>query len=280
MRNSKLFFLPLATALLVNSASFLPAAVTDADQQSLHSQYVGKVLIFRKCARMVGKYDVQEDGTVTGNYQPGYWAMDGAAQVKDIDFAKDRVTFKCAKLWANIRNDGNLHYFPAAAALKGKSGDYPLTTDIIFRTGSENVSAADIVTRLHKLCLGEQESPLTTAPQAINAFIANSPVPADIGSSSAGAFKGTAPKAISNPTPDTSQEADLVRQSGQESFVVYVDEHGTASVVGFTRILQYGLEETTIAAVRGWKFEPATLDGKPVGVRIAMSIAYKLPSKK
>ena len=280
MKNSKLLFLALATGLLVNGATFLQAAVTDADQQSLHSQYVGKVLMFRKCARMVSQYDVQEDGTVAGNYQPGYWSVDGAAQVKGIEFAKDHVTFKCVKLWANIRNDGNLHFFPASAALKGKAGDYPVTTDVIFRTSSENVPAAQIVDRLHKVCLDEQESPLTTAPQAINAYIQNTPVPPDIGSSSAGAFKGTAPKPLSHPTPGTSHEAELVRQSGQESFVVYVDEQGGASVVGFTHILQFGLEEATIAAVKGWKFQPAMQDGKPAGVRVAMSIDYKLPSKK
>jgi hypothetical protein len=72
----------------------------------------------------------------------------------------------------------------------------------------------------------------------------------------------------------------LVGQAGRESFVVYVDETGGASVVGFTHLLQYGLEETTIEAVKGWKFEPASQDGKPVAVRMAMSIDYKLPSKK
>jgi outer membrane biosynthesis protein TonB len=48
--------------------------------------------------------------------------------------------------------------------------------------------------------------------------------------------------------------------------------------LAFTRLLQYGLEETTIDAVKDWKFQPAVKDGKPVGIRIAMDIEYKRPS--
>lgn len=55
---------------------------------------------------------------------------------------------------------------------------------------------------------------------------------------------------------------------------MYVDEKGNAAVVGFTRLLQYGLEETTIEAVKNWKFEPATKDGKPVAMRVLMHLNY------
>lgn len=280
MKSSRLFFLTLATGLLMNGAAVVRAAVTGPDQQSLHSQYVGKVLVFRKSARMVSQYDFQEDGTLKGNAQPGLWAVDGVVQVKDIEFHKDRVTFKCVKLWADIKDDGQLHFFPSSAALKGKSGNYPQTTDIIFRTSEENVAAAEIVSRVRKVCLAEQESVLGSAPQSISAFIQKDAVIVDINSPSGAGFKGTPPKPISNPLPNESQEAQLVGQAGRESFVVYVDERGGASVVGFTHLLQYGLEETTIEAVKGWKFEPASQDGKPVAVRMAMSIDYKMPSKK
>jgi protein TonB len=228
---------------------------------------------------MVSQYDVHEDGTVLGDTQPGYWSVDGAAQVKDIEFLKDRVTFKCIKLWADIKGDGHLHFFPASVALKDKGVDYPQTTDIIFRTSQENVAAAEIVGRLSKLCLGENEPKLSTAPQSIAAFIQNVPPVVDI-SPSGTDFKGTPPKPVSYPVPSESREAELVGQAGRENFVVYVDEQGKAAVASFTHLLQYGLEEATIEAVKGWKFEPATQDGKPVAVRMAMSIDYKAPSKK
>ncbi len=275
MKKSILFFLTFATCLLVSGAAVVRAAVSAADQQSLHSQFVGKVLTFRKCARLVSQYDVQEDGTVKGNAQPGFWSVDGNALVKDIEFRKDHVTFKCVKLWANIKDDGQLHFFPASAALKGNSSDYPQNTDIIFRTSQENVAAAQIVERLGKLCLGAQESSLAVAPQSIVAFIQKVPADLDADSGLDKGFKGTPPKATSNSTPQEPKEAAMVGQAGKETFVVYVDEQGKGAVVGFTHLLQYGLEEATIEAVKGWTFTPASQDGKPVAVRMAMSIDFK-----
>jgi protein TonB len=71
-----------------------------------------------------------------------------------------------------------------------------------------------------------------------------------------------------------------VGQTGRESFVLLVDEQGRPAVVGFTHLLQYGLEETTMEAVKNWKFEPAMKDGKPVAIRIPASIDYKASDKK
>jgi hypothetical protein len=270
----------VAALILGGAVGVVRAAVSEVDQQSLRTQYVGKVLLFRKCARMVSQYDVQEDGTVKGDLQPGYWSVDGAVQVKDIEFHKDDVTFKCAKLWANIKDDGQLHFFPASAALKRKGGNYPQTTDIIFRTSSADVPAAEITARVRELCLGEHEPLLSTAPQPIAAFIEKLPAEADIDPVTGMGFPGRPPKAVAKPMPSESREAQLVGQSGRESFVVFVDDQGRAAVIGFTHLLQYGLEETTIEAVKNWKFEPAMKDGKPVPIRIPMSIDYKLPDKK
>lgn len=281
MERSRRLFLALAAALVLGGAvGVARAAVSEAEQQSLRTQYVGKVLIIRKCARLASQYDVQEDGTVKGDFQPGYWSVDGAVQVKDLEFHKDNVTFKCLKLWANIKDDGQLHFFPAAAALKGKPGDYPQTTDIVFRTSQRSVTAAEIATRVTKVCLGDQDSLLSTAPQPIVAFIQKVPAEVDIDPVTGLGFTGKPPKAIAQPTPNESREAELVGQSGRESFVVFVDDQGKAAVVGFTHLLQYGLEETTLEAVKSWKFEPATKDGKPVAIRIPMWIDYKLPDKR
>jgi len=281
MKKSYLLSLTVGAALLLGGAAAgLQAGVSTEDQQALRTRYVGKVLIFRKCARMASQYDVQENGTLKNDPKPGFWSVDGAVQVKDIDFRKDRVTFRCAKLWSNTKNDGQLHFFPAAAALKGKFRDYSETVEVTFRMGQDAVAAADFTERVKKIFLGEQESALSTAPQPIAAFIQKVPAETDVDATTGQGFKGTLPKPVSKATPPASREAELVGQAGQEKFVVYVDEQGKAAVVGFTQLLQYGLEETTIEAVKGWKFEPATLDGKPVAVRIPMSIDYKLPDRK
>ena len=250
------------------------AGISESEQSVLRAKYVEKVLIFHSCYRVIDKLEVLENGTVKGKAQPGYWAMDGAFQVKTLSFGKDRVSLKGTKLWADIKNDGTLHYFPASAALKGK-GDYPGELEVMFRTGVEAESAAEFAARVDRIFFNDRETMLDSAPAPISRYIRNEALQVDIDPASGAKFKGTPPKPLSTPQPPLSREASLVGQTGVESFVVLVDEQGRGSVDAFTRVLQYGLEEATMEAVKKWKFEPGILDGKPVPLRIAMNIDYK-----
>lgn len=269
----------VGAAMLLSGVVTVPAEVSEADQTALRAQYVKKVLVFRKSFRVLGRLDVNADGSVTGNPKPGFWSMDGACQVQDLEFRQDSITVKCAKLWANVKDDGQLHYFPASAALKGKT-DYPQGVDVVFRTAKEEMSANNFKERLNQIFLREGESLLTATPAPIVAYIQKMAIEPDIDPSGGKPFDGTPPKAISTPSPDLSREAALVGQAGKEGFVALVDKEGRASVMAFTHILQYGLEETTMEAVKGWKFQPAMKDGQPVAVRMAMEVEYKRPNSK
>jgi hypothetical protein len=282
MRRSRTFILAAISAMLLGGGGAVARAeVSAADQQTVRTEYVGKPLIFRKSVRMADSLEYAPDGTLKGNHVPGLWTVDGAVQVKQIDFGRDHVTFKCTKLWANIKDDGQLHFFPAAAALKGKGkAAYPETVNVILRTQEEAVSAEEFKQLVQKVFLGPSESALSATPQPIAAFIQKVPLQMDIDPITGMGFSGTPPQPVADPTPELSREALLVGQSGRESFIIYVDDRGRAAVLGFTHLLQYGLEETTIDAVRDWRFQPAMKDGKPVAVRIPMSIDYKLPEQK
>lgn len=264
------------TLLLGGFALAVGAEFPTTDQEALRTQYVNKVLIFRKSYRMLDRLEVKADGTVAGKPRSGYWSMDGACQVKGLEFRKDAVILKCTKLWANLKDDGQLHYFPVSAALKGKT-DYPEKMDVVFRTAAAGESVAQMNERVNKIFLSEQEPKLAATPAPISAYIQKLSIQPDIDPAAGSGFDGTPPKPVSTPMPDLSREAQLVGQAGKESFVLLVDEQGKASVLAFTRLLQYGLEETTIDAVRDWKFQPAVKDGKPIPVRIAMDIEYKQP---
>jgi len=50
-------------------------------------------------------------------------------------------------------------------------------------------------------------------------------------------------------------------------------------VVAFTHLLQYGIEDATMEAVKSWKFEPGMKDGHAVTVRIPMFIEFKPQSR-
>jgi hypothetical protein len=268
------------TALLVSGAGFtLSAEVSATEQETLRGQYANKVLIFRRSYRHLDRLEVKADGSLPGNLRPGFWAMDGACQVNELDFRKDAVVFKCSKLWANIKDDGRLHYFPVSAALKGKT-DYPEKMEIVFRISPDGETAAQVRERASKVFLSEQDSVFSVTPAPIAAYIQKQSVLPDIDPVTGKGFDGTPPKPMSTPAPDVSREALLVGQAGRETFVVLIDAEGKTNVLAFTGLLQYGLEETTIDAVKQWKFEPAMKDGNPVPVRIAMDIDYKLPTPR
>jgi hypothetical protein len=269
-------FLLAAAVLLLGGAVALPAGLSEAAQTALRAEYAKKVLIFRKSYRLLSRLEVNADGGVAGNLKPGFWSMDGACQVQDLEFRADRVTVRCAKLWANVKDDGQLHYFPASAALKGNT-DYPQNIEVVFRLAKAEMSADKFKEHLNQIFLAEGESLMAATPSPIVAYIQKVMIEPDIDPTGGKQFDGTPPKAISTPSPDLSREAALVGQAGKEGFVALVDEQGRASVMGFTHLLQYGLEETTMEAVRSWKFQPAMKDGKPVAVRMAMEIEYKRP---
>ncbi len=269
----------IAVLMLSDLAVVIRAEVSEPDQQALRSQYVGKVLIFRKSFRMAKRLDIAENGTITGGTAPGYWSVDGAVQVKNLRFEKSLVTFECAKLWANIQSDGRLHFFPASSVIKDK-GDYPENEVIAFHTGKQVIPADGLRDRVKKVFLDEHDSVLISTPQPIAAYIQKIAPETDVDPASGKGFDGTLPKVISRTDPAPSLEAELVGQAGREQFVVYVDEQGSAAVTGFTNPLQYGLEETTIAAVKTWKFQPAMKDGKAVGIHIPMYIDFKKTAPK
>jgi hypothetical protein len=280
MKKITALFLLSAAVVLLAGAAALQAEVPGPDQEVLRAEYAKKVLIFRKSYRALSHLEVNADGTVAGNPAPGFWSMDGACQVEDLEFHPDRVTVKCAKLWANVKDDGQLHYFPAAVALKGKS-DYPQEIDVVFRIEKNNeTSTSAFKEQLGHVFLGQGESPLAATPMPIVAYITRTTMEPDVDPLGMKSFDGTPPKAVSTPPPHLSREAALVGQGGKEGIIVLVDTDGKASVVGFTHILQYGLEETTMEAVKSWKFQPAMRDGKPVSVRLAMEVDYPHPTAK
>jgi TonB family protein len=89
--------------------------------------------------------------------------------------------------------------------------------------------------------------------------------------------KTTAPRLIHKVEPEYTAEA---REAGLEGTVVLgveVGTDGTAHDIRVTRSLGMGLDEKGVEAVRLWKFEPATRDGKPVAVKATIEINFRPP---
>jgi TonB family protein len=86
----------------------------------------------------------------------------------------------------------------------------------------------------------------------------------------------SAPKKIYDPDPDYSEEARKAKYQGTCVLYVVVGPDGKPRDIRVSRTLGLGLDEKAIEAVKTWRFEPATKDGKPVAVAINIEVTFHL----
>lgn len=86
----------------------------------------------------------------------------------------------------------------------------------------------------------------------------------------------SAPRAIFSPDPDYTEEARKAKYQGTCVLWLVIGADGKPRDVRVARTLGMGLDQKAIEAVRQWKFEPATKDGKPVAVQLNIEVSFHL----
>jgi protein TonB len=86
----------------------------------------------------------------------------------------------------------------------------------------------------------------------------------------------TLPRAIYDPDPEYSDEARHNKYQGSVMLFLVVDAQGQPRDIRLQRSLGMGLDEKAMAAVSKWRFQPATLDGKPVATQINVEVTFRL----
>jgi protein TonB len=86
----------------------------------------------------------------------------------------------------------------------------------------------------------------------------------------------SAPRALSTPDPEYSEEARKAKYQGTVVLWLVVDQYGHPQNLKVARSLGLGLDQKAIEAVRQWKFEPAMKDGHPVAVQINVEVNFRL----
>jgi len=86
----------------------------------------------------------------------------------------------------------------------------------------------------------------------------------------------TAPKVVSAPDPEYSEEARKAKYQGTVILWVIVGADGRTKEIKVQRPVGLGLDQKAMEAVKRWIFEPATKDGKPVNVQMSVEVNFRL----
>jgi periplasmic protein TonB len=85
-----------------------------------------------------------------------------------------------------------------------------------------------------------------------------------------------APKPLATPDPQYTEEARQAKYEGTCVLAMIVGPDGKPRDIRIQRGLGMGLDQKAIDAVRQWRFDPATKDGRPVAVQISVEVSFKL----
>jgi TonB family protein len=78
------------------------------------------------------------------------------------------------------------------------------------------------------------------------------------------------------PSPQYTEIARKARITGVVIVEAIIDKQGNVTNVKVLKGLPMGLDQAAVEAVKRWKFEPATLNGKPVAVIYNLTINFQL----
>jgi TonB family protein len=84
------------------------------------------------------------------------------------------------------------------------------------------------------------------------------------------------PKLKSSAEPEFSEEAREKKISGEVAVVIYVNSSGRVEDVWLGDPLGSGLDENAVKAVRQYVFEPATYEGRPVGIDLVVGVNFQI----
>ncbi|WP_263409453.1 energy transducer TonB [Terriglobus tenax] len=85
-----------------------------------------------------------------------------------------------------------------------------------------------------------------------------------------------APQLIYGPEPEFSEEARKAKFQGEVIVSLVVDTQGRPQRVRVPRPVGMGLDEKAIEAVKQYKFKPATENGVPVAVELAVAVNFQI----
>jgi TonB family protein len=88
--------------------------------------------------------------------------------------------------------------------------------------------------------------------------------------------RGVHPQRIYTPSPEYDEKARKKKIEGVVTLSMIVTKEGQTADIKVLKTLTPGLDQQAIKAVSRWRFEPATQDGNPCPMRVAVDVSFHL----
>jgi TonB family protein len=85
------------------------------------------------------------------------------------------------------------------------------------------------------------------------------------------------PVPVFQPMPPYTDEAKKAGIEGNIALSVIIRKDGTPERIRVIKGLGYGLDESAVKTVMGWRFMPALVDGEPVEMQAGIQVTFRLP---
>lgn len=280
-------------------------------EQYLRDQYQGRTLVLRgfySANRL--RYDAS--GTPQGT-AAGDWTEYGFALVQDIHVQNERLIIHATRFLVVFI--GKQFELRPASEPHGKAKMGPAVLMIEADFPQHNPSPAQIDALMSRIVLTAQDhlaemvpdywsacvrrgvagdekkcifsSEILGIPGVANSGVANmaadqaaAPASSDQFGFDEGVFlvRGgiSAPRAIFNPEPEFTESARRAKFMGTVDIGLVVNKQGKPTNIRILKPLGAGLDAQAVHTVETWRFQPATKDGRPVNVAIAVEVDFHL----
>jgi TonB family protein len=260
--------------LIVVIGSLLVSSGLAQDRSELgkriKAQLQGKSVVIR------GFYDesvlnYDQNGHIKGEVNSGPWTLLGYVRIDSCHLGQDKLKLEGQRQFVKFEGDTNKR--------KPHESNGPNVT--IEVDAPPDASEQALLAALQNVFLTSSEQLTDIAPAYWQSFL-RGVKPTELKESLEGAEVKKvgggvhAPFLRFSPDPDYNAVAKAMRFEGKIVLSGVVDRDGWMKQMQIVSPVGLGLDERGIAAAQTWRFDPATKDGKPVPVRIAIEINFHL----
>jgi TonB family protein len=279
----------------------VPYVIAQKADVAYLNKYVGNMFVLRAFPS-ADRLQYDSTGLLTSKSEFGDWTSDGFVTIKSIHTTDKSLVIEAQRLVVGYV--GNTFQLFSLEEKDNEKKTKPVIVTIESELEPDTDSPERVKNLLERIFLNENDNLLTSLPDYWSGCIigatpscALSPqikaVPglgSDQSNMSSGVRSGNnpsppyfhagagvlPPNPLYRPSPEFTQRARQARLQGTVKLEMVIDAQGRPTRIKILQPLGGGLDEVAVHTVAGWKFEPATKDGEPVPVVIAIEVDFHM----